>query len=69
MEEIETGAFLGDVEHIISDAKAPFGWSTLVSCRDLQSLTVPKGTVVSEDVFGSCKEDRELLQKLKIVYT
>ena len=69
VEEIETGAFLGDVEHIISDAKAPFGWSTLVSCRDLQSLTVPKGTVVSEDVFGSRREDRELLQKLKIVYT
>lgn len=46
-----------------------YGWSTLVSCRNLQSLTVPKGTVVSEDVFGSRREDRELLQKLKIVYT
>lgn len=30
------------VEHIISDSKAPFGWSALVSCRDLKSLTVPK---------------------------
>ena len=30
------------VEHIISASKAPFGWSALVSCRDLKSLTVPK---------------------------
>lgn len=29
------------VEHIISASKAPFGWSALVSCRDLKSLTVP----------------------------
>lgn len=28
------------VEHIISASKAPFGWSALVSCRDLKSLTV-----------------------------
>lgn len=31
------------VEYIISASKAPFGWSALVSCRDLKSLTVPKG--------------------------
>lgn len=30
------------VEHIISASKAPFGWSALVSCRDLKSLTGPK---------------------------
>lgn len=30
------------VEHIISASKVPFGWSALVSCRDLKSLTVPK---------------------------
>ena len=29
------------VEHIIRASKAPFGWSALVSCRDLKSLTVP----------------------------
>ena len=57
------------VEHIISASKVPFGRSAPVSCRDLKSLTVPKGTEVSEDVFGSRREDRELLQKLKIVYT
>lgn len=31
------------VEYIISASKAPFGLSALVSCRDLKSLTVPKG--------------------------
>lgn len=31
------------VEHIIRASKAPFGWSALVSCRDLKSLTVSKG--------------------------
>ncbi|BCK82179.1 hypothetical protein MM50RIKEN_19420 [Vescimonas coprocola] len=30
------------VEHIISASKALFGWSALVSCRDLKSLTVPE---------------------------
>lgn len=68
VEEIETGAFLGDVEHIISASKAPFGWSALVSCRDLKSLTVPKGTEVSEDVFGSGEEEHQLFRKLKLQY-
>ena len=30
------------MEHIIRASKAPFGWSALVSCRDLKSLTVSK---------------------------
>ncbi|MEI3142101.1 MAG: hypothetical protein V8S77_02375 [Oscillospiraceae bacterium] len=30
------------MEHIIRASKAPFGWSALVSCRGLKSLTVPK---------------------------
>ena len=52
------------VEHIISASTAPFGWSALVSCRDLKSLTVPKGTEVSEDVFGSGEEEHQLFRKL-----
>lgn len=47
------------VEHIISASKAPFGWSALVSCRDLKSLTVPKRC------FGSCEEERQLFRKLQ----
>lgn len=31
------------VEHIVSASKALFGWSALVSCRDLKSLTAPRG--------------------------
>ena len=54
------------VEYIISASKAPFGWSALVSCRDLKSLTVPKGTEVSEDVFGSGEEEHQLFRKLNI---
>lgn len=52
------------VEHIIRASKAPFGWSALVSCRDLKSLTAPKGTEVSEDVFGSGEEEHQLFRKL-----
>jgi|GEM_PF-1531159 len=54
------------VEHIISASKAPFGWSALVSCRDLKSLTVPKGTELSEDVFGSGEEEHQLFRKLNV---
>lgn len=53
------------VEHIISASKAPFGWSALVSCRDLKSITVPKGAEVSEDVFGSGEEEHQLFRKLQ----
>lgn len=52
------------VEYIISASKAPFGWSAPVSCRDLKSLTVPKGTEVSEGVFGSGEEEHQLFRKL-----
>ena len=55
------------VEHIISASKAPFGWSAPVSCRDLKSLTVPKGTEVSVDVFGSGEEEHQLFRKLQYV--
>lgn len=54
------------VEHIIRASKAPFGRSALVSCRDLKSLTVPNGTEVSEDVFGSGEEEHQLFRKLNI---
>ncbi len=49
------------MEYIISASKAPFGWSALVSCRDLKSLTVPKGC--RKVSFGSGEEAHQLFRK------
>ena len=65
---IEPTAFYGDILHIVSDSTAAFGPWTLSCCDKLESLTVPKGTVISEMAFGSHYSDSDKLWRLKIIY-
>lgn len=69
VEEIESDAFCGDILRIISASTAPFDPLALDGCPQLESLTVPAGTEVSENVFGYYEEDEERRRRLSVHYT
>lgn len=65
---IEPMAFCGDILHIVSDSTTTFGPWTLFSCDKLESLTVPRGTIISDKAFGPHNSDLNKLRRLKIIY-
>lgn len=69
VEKIESSAFCGDILQIISASTAPFNSLALSGCPRLESLTVPAGTKISEDVFGFYEENKEQRRRLTVIYT
>ena len=68
VERIENDAFKGDVTEIVSYTHAPFNTMTFSSDCKIKKLTLPKGTEVSENVFGYSDEAKSKYKKLQIVY-
>ncbi|MDY4231835.1 MAG: leucine-rich repeat protein [Candidatus Faecousia sp.] len=68
VEIIESGAFCGDITTIISESTAYFGCCALSDCERLTKLVVPKGTEISESVFGFGDKAPKLRERLKIIY-
>lgn len=68
VEHIESDAFNGDIREIISHAHAPFDIMAFSSDCKIKKLTVPKGTNISENVFGYGEKAKSKYQKLQINY-
>lgn len=68
VERYGSGAFLGDIEEIISHSTAPFDSCTMSGCTKLKRITVPEGTEISEKIFGYSEADVRMFKKLTIRY-
>lgn len=68
VECIESDAFKGDIREITSHTQAPFGSMTFNSDCKINKLILPKGTNVSENVFGCDEKAKSKYNKLQISY-
>ena len=68
VECIESDAFKGDIREIISHTQAPFGSMAFNSDCKINKLILPKGTNVSENVFGYDEKAKSKYNKLQIIY-
>ena len=69
VELYESGAFMGDIEEIISHSTAGFKSFVFSGCTKLKKLTVPEGTDISENVFGYREKDVASFKKLIICHS